>query len=70
MAPMFKQIAELAEMLPQEEQAFALAFMQRLVRAWDPDFTKLTPEEKQRLEKAEQEIARGEFFTDEDINWD
>ncbi|MDE6837766.1 MAG: hypothetical protein K2P33_05160 [Acutalibacter sp.] len=70
MAPMTQQIAELANMLPEEEQLFAYEFMQRLVRAWDPDFTKLTPEEKQRLDEAEQEIARGETVSHKDITWD
>ncbi|MEY8312136.1 hypothetical protein AALA61_09050 [Oscillospiraceae bacterium 42-9] len=70
MAPMTQQIAELANMLPEEEQLFAYEFMQRLVRAWDPDFTKLTPEEKQRLDEAEQEIARGEMVSHKDITWD
>lgn len=36
----------------------------------DPDFTKLTPEEKVRLEQAEAEIAAGEYVRHEDINWD
>ena len=70
MAPMTQQIAELANMLPEEEQLLAYEFMQRLVRAWDPDFTKLTPEEKQRLDEAEQEIARGETVSHKDITWD
>ena len=33
------------EMLPETEQDFALEFVKRLVLAWDPDYTKLTPSE-------------------------
>ena len=41
-------------------------FVKRLVLAWDPDYTKLTPEERSRLEAAEQ----GEYISGKDINWD
>lgn len=34
--------------------------------AWDPDFTKLTPEERSRLEEAE----NGEYIDSENIDWD
>lgn len=53
-----------------EMEAFAFAFMRRLVRAWDPDFTKLTPGERERLEEAEREIARGETVSHAGIDWD
>lgn len=33
---------------------------------WDPDFTKLTPEERSRLEEAE----NGEYVDSESIDWD
>lgn len=35
-------------------------------RDWDPDFTKLTPEEARRLKKAEE----GEYVDEADIDWD
>ena len=34
--------------------------------SWDPDYTKLTPDERIRLEKAE----NGEYVNAEDIDWD
>lgn len=34
--------------------------------AWDPDFTKLTPEEARRLKEAEE----GEFFDESEIDWE
>ncbi len=40
--------------------------VERLVLAWDPDFTKLTPEERSRLEEAE----NGEYVDSESIDWD
>lgn len=37
-------------------------------RAWDPDFTKVTPEEARRLKEADEQIAKGEYY-DEDEFW-
>ena len=54
------------EMLPAQEQDFAYEFVKRLVLAWDPDYTQLTPEERSRLEAEEQ----GEYISGKDINWD
>lgn len=45
-----KQTVELLEMLPEQEQELANALIKRMVLAWDSDFTKLTPAERQRLE--------------------
>lgn len=35
--------------------------------AWDPDFTKVTPEERSRLDKADEEMKNGEYFTDDEV---
>ena len=40
------------------------------LRIWDPDFTKLTPDERKRLELAEIEISNGETVSHEDIDWE
>ena len=48
-----------------QEQNLALEIVKRLVLAWDPDFTKLTPEERRRLEAAE----NGEYLDLESIEW-
>lgn len=37
-----------------------------MIRAWDPDYTKVTPEEAKRLAAAE---ASG-FVDEKDIDWD
>lgn len=69
MTPIQESI-EMLEMLPESEQRFASEFIKRLVLAWDPDFTKLTPEERERLEKAEQRIDSGEYVKDSEVDWD
>lgn len=61
---------ELMEILPENEQNFALEFIKKLVLAWDPDFTKLTLSEKAGLEEAVKEIENGEIIAHEAINWD
>lgn len=58
--------ARLMDMLPEEEKAFAYEFIKKLVKAWDPDFTKVTPEEAQRIQAAEE----SGFIADSDIDWD
>lgn len=62
-----KQVIDLMEILPESEQNFALEFIKKLVLAWDPDFTKLTPLERKELEEA---IADPETVPHEAINWD
>ncbi|MCL2108207.1 MAG: hypothetical protein FWH20_02545 [Oscillospiraceae bacterium] len=61
-----QQIACMVEMLPENEQEFAFEFVKRLILAWDPDYTKLTPYERTMLEQAED----GEFIDNDDIDWD
>lgn len=38
-----------------------------LITAWDPDFTKVTDEERELLEKSDAEMKRGEYIPEEDI---
>jgi len=58
------------EMLPESELELVNEFIKRIVLAWDPDYTKLTPSERERLEEAERNIENGEYMDDEEINWD
>jgi len=51
------------------DKKLASQLIKWLVLAWDPDFTKLTPEERKRLEAAEQRIDSGEYIKDSEINW-
>lgn len=70
MTAIAEETVEMLEMLPEQEQILAKELIKRLVLAWDSDFTKLTPDERRRLELAEQEIEAGEVISHEDINWD
>lgn len=62
-----KEATTLLEILPEKDQNFALEFIKKLVIAWDPDFTKLTPSEKRSLEEA---LADPETIPHDAINWD
>ncbi|MBU5470162.1 hypothetical protein KQI85_07240 [Falcatimonas sp. MSJ-15] len=61
---------DLLEVLPDDEQKFALEFIKKLVLAWDPDYTKVTKSEAERLDRAMEEFKNGEVVDSEDINWD
>ena len=56
--------------LPEAEQSLAYEIRRRLVLAWDPDFTKLTPAEYERLKESECDLKQGCTVKMEDIDWD
>ena len=58
--------ARMIDMLPMDEQRIALEFVKKLVLAWDPDFTKVTPEEAARIKAAEE----SGFVDDDEIDWE
>lgn len=62
-----KEAMDLMEILPENEQDFALEFIKKLVIAWDPDYTKLTPAEKRELDEATKDK---ETIPHDAINWD
>lgn len=70
MAPIAQQIADMVDMLPEKDQALAFELVKKLVLAWDPDFTKVTPAEKAEIDKATVEMEAGEYLTDQAVNWD
>lgn len=41
--------------------------IKKLIIAWDPDFTKVTDEERELLEKCDAEMNRGEYISEEDF---
>ena len=47
-----------------------LEFIKKLVLAWDPDYTKVTPAERKALEEAEKDVAENGTISHDDINWD
>lgn len=60
------QIAEMLDMLPEQEQNLACEMLKRIVLAWDADFTKVTEQERKEIEVAEQS-----GFVDENaVDWD
>ena len=61
------QTTELLAILPEEDISLVNDLVKRLIKAWDPDFTKLTPNEKKILEESDMEMKNGTYFTDEDI---
>ncbi len=70
MAPIAQQIADMVDMLPEKDQALAFELVKKLVLAWDPDFTKVTPAEKAEIDRATVEMEAGEYLTDQAVNWD
>lgn len=58
--------ARMMDMLPEDEKEFAYEFIKKLVKAWDPDFTKATPEETEKMEAAE----KSGFVEESEIDWD
>jgi hypothetical protein len=58
--------ARMLDMLPEKEQTFAYELIKRLVKAWDPEFTKVTPEEARKLADAEE----SGFIDEKDIDWE
>lgn len=69
MSIMAQNVAQLLDMLPEQDQILAFELIKKLVIAWDPDFTKATPAEMQAMKIAEQEIANGETVNHNAINW-
>lgn len=62
-----REMLNLVDMLPETEQNLISEMIKRIVLAWDPDFTKVTLEERQRIEMAEKELANGEYLAHEDV---
>ncbi len=65
-----KEILNLMEILPESDQQLAVEIVKKFVLARDPDYTKITPSENLELEKAVEEIHRGDVVSHNDIDWD
>lgn len=66
MSNMAIDAARMMDMLPEEDKCFAYEFTKKPVKAWDPDFIKVIPEEARRIKEAEE----SGFIADDDIDWD
>ena len=69
MSDVAQQVANMVDMLPEQDQSLAYEVVKKLVLAWDPDFTKVTPGERRALEQADRELAAGDYVNAEAINW-
>lgn len=67
MSNLVNQTAELLATLPEDEILLVNSLVKKLVMAWDPDYTKVTPSEKLSLEIADREMKKGEFFNKEEV---
>lgn len=56
-------------MLPEDDISLVNTMVKKLIKAWDPDFTKLTPSEAEELDSILAEMDAGEYVTDDDIDW-
>ena len=65
-----QKAAAMIDMLPASDQQLAFELIKKLVLAWDPDYTKVTPSEAAALQEAEKNFENGEYYTDSEINWD
>ena len=64
---MVKETAQMLEMLPENQVKTVNDLVKLLVLAWDPDFTKVTEEERSRMEIADEEMRKGIFFSEADV---
>jgi precorrin isomerase len=64
-----KKTIELLQILPESDQGLAYEIIKKLVLAWDPDYTKTTPEEARALEEAEHDIKAGDTISHDSIEW-
>lgn len=65
-----QEVINLMEILPEKEQIFALEIIKKLVRAWDPDFTKATSSECSIMDEAMRDFENGDTISHNEINWD
>ena len=64
-----QQVADLVDMLPNDDQQLALELVKKLVLAWDPDYTKATPAEEEELKQTEERFEKGEYTDFNDVDW-
>ena len=65
MSSLAMDAAKMIDMLPADDQRFAYEFIKKLVLAWDPDFTRVTPGEAERVKAAEE----SGFLLESEIDW-
>lgn len=66
MSTMIADTIEIMNVLPIEDQELLYCMAKKLIKAWDPDFTKLTPLEANELNQI---IVDDDFVSENDIDW-
>ncbi len=66
MSSIVMEAARLMDALPEADKVFAYEFIKKMVLAWDPDFTRVTPEEAKIIEAAE----KSGYVDSDEIDWD
>jgi len=61
---------EIMNVLPAEDQELLYSMAKKLIRAWDPDFTKLTSSEAEELKQIVKDMEDGEYVSEDEIDWD
>lgn len=69
MSALVSQTTKMLELLPEDSLFLVNALVKKLITAWDPDFTKVTSDEKKLLNKSIEQIDHGDFLSEEDF-WD
>ena len=64
-----QKVVQMVEILPEEDQALAFAMVRKLALAWDPEYTKATPEEDSAMNQAVKELFAGDYALDSEIDW-
>jgi len=58
--------ARMIDVLPADDQRFVYELVRKLVLAWDPDYTKVTPGEAEQIRLAEE----SGFVAENEVDWD
>lgn len=66
MTAQVKEVVDMLEMLPEQEQNLAFELVKRIVLAWDANYTKVTPAEAAAIEEAK----KSGFIDADEIDWD
>lgn len=67
MRAIVKETVQMLEMLPENEVKTINDLVKLLVRSWDLDFTKVTEEERARMDVADAELKSGIYFTEDEV---
>ena len=67
MRAIVKETVQMLEMLPENEVKTINDLVKLLVRSWDSDLTKVTEEERARIDVADAELKNGIYFTEEEV---